>query len=120
MREELVDGINGVRLHGIVGGIDEELRDVALSTTKIRSYPNEKRFGKGAAYHTPQKQRGWGREGGQSERASNYRAEPTRWACAGAVAFRELARRRIARITRCCRATGGTVDATVLGEREGR
>jgi hypothetical protein len=41
VRKELVDGIKGVRLHGIVGGIDEELRDVALSTTKIRSYPNE-------------------------------------------------------------------------------
>jgi len=38
----LVDGINGVGLQGIVGGIDDELRDVALSTSKVRPYPNEK------------------------------------------------------------------------------
>jgi hypothetical protein len=56
----LVDGIKSVRLHGIVGGIDEELRDVALSTTKIRSYPNEKGFGKGLPSTRPKS-----REGGE-------------------------------------------------------
>ena len=117
MRKELVDRIKGVRLHGIVGGIDKELRDVALSTNYDQKLnPNEKGFGKGGCLAHARKAEEGG--GTQSERASNYRAEPTRWTCAGAVAFRELARRRVARISRGCRATGGTVDATVLSERE--
>jgi hypothetical protein len=39
--EELVDGINGVGLYRIVGSIDEELGDVALPTSKIRSWSNK-------------------------------------------------------------------------------
>jgi hypothetical protein len=37
--EELVNGIKGVGLYRIVGSIDEELGDIALPTSKIRSWP---------------------------------------------------------------------------------
>lgn len=42
MSKELVDGIDGVGLDGIVGSIDEKLRDIGLATNKIRNYPDEK------------------------------------------------------------------------------
>ncbi len=42
MRKKLVDGIKGVGLYSIVGGIDEELRDVGLPTSKIRSLLHKK------------------------------------------------------------------------------
>ena len=42
MRKKLVDGIKGVGLYSIVGGIDEELRDVGLPTSKIRSLFHKK------------------------------------------------------------------------------
>jgi hypothetical protein len=38
----LVDGIKGVGLYSIVGGIDDELRDVGLPTSEIRSLFHKK------------------------------------------------------------------------------
>jgi hypothetical protein len=42
LSKELVDGINGVGLDGIVGSIDEKLRDISLAASKIRNYPDKK------------------------------------------------------------------------------
>jgi hypothetical protein len=37
LSKELVDGIDGVGLDGIVGSIDEKLRDITLATSNIRN-----------------------------------------------------------------------------------